>query len=171
MEVDGNYESVGYYREAFGRDQIRVNQIFQQLQQLDAPTFCTPRLSLQCVLNLVCNDNCLAICLVDNFILHYKGKIIKDGQDRYMGHYAILCGISTKKEHIAAADELEGLSGIEEDYCIVLCNPAKHYPATMYITPSRFESCWRSAGTDDDIIFLFRGQDETFSKELRKQLY
>jgi hypothetical protein len=95
----------------------------------------------------------VAIVLVDNFVLKCKEKK-NDGEDRYIGHYVILCGISRQKEHIEAADELEGMSGIEEDYCLVLCNPGQYNPPFQYVTLHRFEKSWRSKGTDDDIIFI-----------------
>jgi hypothetical protein len=113
--------------------------------------------------------NCIAIVLVDNSVLlHSKQNnfaVDNNNDDRYVGHYVILCGISRQKEDLEKAFcsdatlVVEGASQEEEDYCLVLCNPGKQQPKLMYVTPSRFERSWRAKGTDDDIIFIVRRDD------------
>ena len=91
--------------------------------------FCVQHLPLHLVVNAVCDDNCIALVLIDNSILlHYGNKTHYNGHDdngddnnggdnnkttsndisnrRYVGHYVLLCGISKKKEHLDIAKSL-----------------------------------------------------------------
>lgn len=167
MGVDGNYQDVRYYRAAFGSDQARLSNTFKELDRLGASTFCTPHIPLTSILNLVSHEDCLAIVLVDNSAL-VGSRGVRDivGEDQYIGHYVILCGISTDKESLEAAKEFDGNSEAGEDHCLVMYNPGHNNPRIMFVTPSRFQRARSAKGTDEDIIFIFRqssdaGQDYT----------
>jgi hypothetical protein len=167
LQVEQDHQTVGYYRAAFGKDQSRVTDTFYELEHLGASMLCLPHLPLQNVVRAVCHMNCIAIVLVDNSVLlHSKQSFSLDNDDdRYVGHYVILCGISRQKEDLKKAYSdasvlVEGATE-EEDYCLVLCNPGKKQPKLMHVTPSRFERSWRAKGTDDDIIFIARHADDS----------
>lgn len=193
MDADESYRTFGYYEQAFEEDQFRVAKTFRDLRHRGVPMIQTTRrtfetakrkmfwnrfafgkkttakrdsgLSLQTVVELVRNENCLAIVLVDNSFLLENPILDPWGESthEYAGHYVVLCGISEEKKHVEIATNSASKTAIafetkkDAKHCFVLSNPDPSSPAFggyMFVTPRKFESAWRAKGTDEDIIFL-----------------
>jgi hypothetical protein len=190
MQVTEDYQNLGYYRDSFRNDQSRVAKTFDELKGLRASSLLcsSPQqqqkqpLSLPCVIHAVCHPDCVAMVLLDNYVLLHSttkqdgtsttnGGDEEEEEDNYTGHYVLLCGISRDQRHVQSAYKyddddddgaaLEGLGDeVEEDYCLVLCNPGQQVDAYMFVTPRQFERSWRAKGTDEDIVFIVRRPNE-----------
>ena len=158
LDVDHLHSDIGYYRAAFDDDRVRVTTKFEQLKRLGSAMLRFSNLPTERVLDIVSQETCVAIVLIDHYILlSYKAVKNTDGhaeKDTYIGHYVILCGISRCVEDIQHAQSLDGHSNGKETCCLVLMNPGMTNPSTMFVTLDRFEKAWRANGTDDDIIFI-----------------
>lgn len=76
LQVNTSHNGLDYYQKAFSRDEVRVNRLFAQAQTMGLPTLCVDSLGLSQVVNLVSNDNCVAMVLMDSFILRGKKQTI-----------------------------------------------------------------------------------------------
>jgi len=88
---------------------------------------------------------------------HDNNATAHNRNDSYMGHYVIATGISRDPDHLVAAfstAEIETLYDSNDLYCLVVVNPGISHPTTVYLSPKRFEQCWRAEGTDCDVIFV-----------------
>lgn len=74
MGVNISYNGLGYYQNAFQRDEVRVKQRFTESRTMGLPTLCVHHLGLKEVVDVVSNENCVAIVLLDNYILLRKGR-------------------------------------------------------------------------------------------------
>ena len=164
FEVDPDHGLLGYYRDAFWNDQRRVTETFQTLQQLAAPMVQLSFLPTECVLDLVTQEQCLAMVLLDNSLLKSKGcrwnkrsTTTNEYQehDTFSGHYVLLCGISFDPSDVAQAESLDGTSS-KAHFCLALLNPSRSHTSIMFISVERFEHAWRAKGTDNDILFVVK---------------
>lgn len=148
--VDESYNSLGYYKDAFSSDELRVKNLFNKARGKCLPLLETSHLSLDVLVDVVSRDCIVAIVLLDNRVLGHSDVSI----ECYSGHYVILCGISSddddvKYAQINAAQENE----VRPKICMVVKNPAS-LKQVEFITPALFEKAWRAKGTDEDVIFL-----------------
>ena len=155
--VDKTYSNIGYYKNAFTSDEIRVNNLFDIAEKQGLPLLETSNLTLQVLANIVSRKGVVAIVLLDNRIL----KNESNEASTYCGHYVILCGISRDKNDIKCA-QLNAVSVEEEevqndslqfDFCLVLKNPGT-YKQVEYVSPCVFDKARTAKGTDQDIIFI-----------------
>jgi hypothetical protein len=158
LDVDHGHSDIGYYRAAFDDDRVRVTTKFARLKRLGSATLCISDLPTERVLDIVSQETCVAIVLIDHYML-LSSEAVENADDHakkdtYVGHYVILCGISRRVEDIKIAQSLDRHSNSKETCCLVLMNPGMNNPSTMFVTLDRFEKAWRANGTDDDIIFL-----------------
>ena len=192
LKVDFEYNDYHYYQEEFQNDIDRVSRLFGRAYNDKLPLLCAPLLSVEVVVRIISQENCVAIVLLDNSFLTVDNY--SNGEDRsshdqkhpfidnnksgalsntesadkqspcpvnfrgtksseaYSGHYVVLCGVSTEKRHIAHA---LGREKEMASYCLAIKNPASVSPI-QFIKPAHFERCWRSNGTDEDIIFIMQ---------------
>lgn len=180
MGADESYRDFQYYQNAFEVDKSRVASTFHHLREKNVPMLQTATnknegkgLSISTVIEIVEQEDCLAIVLLDNNILlqgttDQVNHVDDNGNETdcrpYSGHYVILCGTSKDPKHVEIAKSCEETTSCEEatgsveNFCFVLCNPdpccnrdGSNY---TFVTPHRLELCWRADGTDEDIIFL-----------------
>lgn len=70
LSVDESYLNFSYYKKSFQRDTSRVVNRFQLAEKLQLPTLSVPGgVRLDYVLNIVSRTNCVAIVLLDNYVL------------------------------------------------------------------------------------------------------
>lgn len=148
MGVDREHNSLNYYEKAFGKDQVRVEQLFAQAIDMGINMVCLSHLGLAQVIRLVAQPNIVAIVLLDNSIL----RLIRQS---YAGHYVIVCCISCDKLHVRQAQRGDRRS--TDSFCFVVKNPASGNEVD-YISPFLLERAWRGAGTDEDIIFVAKDE-------------
>jgi hypothetical protein len=174
--VNYSHSTTGYYAKAFENDSVRVSKIFDEIERQQLPMLCPFHLNFGEVLEVTSFENCIAIVLVDNYVLMHplvheldqnsKGE---DGEtlstadqntDTYAGHYVILCGKSFDSGHIkkALAWESKTYNSERDSYCLVLSNPGIP-DQTMFVTPQLLERAWRAEGTDCDIIFIAKHRE------------
>lgn len=169
--VNHSHSTTGYYAKAFDNDSVRVSKIFDEIVRQQLPMLCPFHLKFREVLEVASFKNCIAIVLVDNYVLMHpliheldKNSKEEDGgtlstanhnTDTYAGHYVILCGKSFDSDHIkrALAWERKTYNSERDSYCLVLSNPGIP-DQTMFVTPQLLERAWRAEGTDCDIIFI-----------------
>jgi hypothetical protein len=160
LDVDHGHSDIGYYRAAFDDDRVRVTTKFARLKRIGSATLCISDLPTERVLDIVSQETCVAIVLIDHYILLSSKAVENTGghakKDTYIGHYVILCGISRRAEDIQIAQSMDGHSDGKETCCLVLMNPGMTNRSSMFVTLDRFEKAWRANGTDDDIIFVMK---------------
>ena len=154
------YNNIGYYKDAFTSDEIRVNNLFDIAEKQGLPLLetSTTNLTLQVLADIVSRKGVVAIVLLDNRILKNESN---EASTTYCGHYVILCGISRDDNDIKCA-QLNAVSVEEEDaqnddlnpdFCMILKNPGI-YKQVEYVSPSVFDKARRAKGTDQDVIFI-----------------
>jgi hypothetical protein len=153
LSVNSAWSSLNYYRKAYRRDCMRVEQRLVQMERDNLPAIQLHRLlPLSTVVKLVQRADCIAIALVDNSVL--MENIVGDDESfrfaPYSGHYVVLVGASMESDHLRMANETT------RDVCLVLYNPGVDGNAPTYLSLDHFERAWRAKGTDDDIIFVTR---------------
>ena len=156
--VDKTYNNIGYYKDAFTLDEIRVNNLFEIAEKQDLPLLetSTTNLTLHVLANIVSRKGVVAIVLLDNRIL----KNLSIEASTYCGHYVILCGISRDENDIKCAQVNAALSVEKEvqnddrfDFCLVVKNPGI-YKQVEYVSPCVFNKAMKAKGTDQDVIFI-----------------
>ena len=157
--VDKTYNNIGYYKDAFTSDEIRVNNLFDIAEKQGLPLLetSTTNLTLQVLADIVSRKGVVAIVLLDNRILKNESN---EASTTYCGHYVILCGISRDDNDIKCA-QLNAVSVEEEevqnydrfDFCLVLKNPGI-YKHVEYVSPCVFDMARKAKGTDQDVIFI-----------------
>ena len=156
---DKTYSSIGYYKDAFTSDEIRVNNLFDIAEKQVLPLLETSNLTLQVLADIVSRKGVVAIVLLDNRILKNESN---EASTTYCGHYVILCGISRHEKDISIA-QLNAVSVEEEDaqnddlnpdFCMILKNPGI-YKQVEYVSPCVFDKARKALGTDQDVIFIF----------------
>jgi len=152
--VDKTYNNIGYYKDTFTSDEIRVNNLFDIAEKQGLPLIETSTLTLLVLADIVSRKGIVAIVLLDNRIL----KNESNEASTYCGHYVILCGISRDENDIKcaqvnAASEEEVRNDDRFDFCLVLKNPGI-YKQVEYVSPSVFDKARRAKGTDQDVIFI-----------------
>mmetsp|Transcript_5741 Transcript_5741/g.9515 ORF Transcript_5741/g.9515 Transcript_5741/m.9515 type:complete len:332 (-) Transcript_5741:46-1041(-) len=151
VEYDDYYKDLRFYQTAFGTDQARVGRLFGRAQEEDWNLVVQHHLRLHQVMELIRRPNCIAIALVDNnTIMRYqKSKKSRDSEKTtktltaaapYAGHYIVL-------------------SGVTENGDLQIHNPARS-KKMQRMTLALFEKAWRAKGTDNDILFLMRRQEQ-----------
>jgi len=153
--VDKTYNSIGYYKDTFTSDEIRVTNLFDIAEKQGLPLLETSNLTLQVLANIVSRKGVVAIVLLDNRILKNESN---KASTTYCGHYVILCGISRDENDIKcaqvnAASEEEVRNDDRFDFCLVLKNPGI-YKQVEYVSPCVFDKAWKAKGTDQDVIFI-----------------
>ena len=157
--VNTEHSTTGYYEQAFVADSARVNKLCEEMNRLNLPILCPYQLEFQQMINLISNRHCIAILLVDNHVLMQEAMATEDSvngeQDTYMGHYVVVCGISTNPDHLVESYAMEEIAMQEptDPYCIAVANPGVSKPI-MFVNPQRLERAWRANGTDCDVIFI-----------------
>lgn len=157
LSVNEDLSEFNYYKDAFFKDRIRVQQRFDRLFQVQPAVLfqTTPQqLLLSHVMKCIQRSNCVAIALVDNQIL--MGHVGRP----YSGHYVVLMGISHDFVHVERAmqqDELTNSTPASDamSACLVVNNPGSK-ETVSYLTLPHFERAWRAPGTDQDIIFVVK---------------
>ena len=170
LEVDQDHHNLGYYQKAFRKDEIRVNDLFQEARQEEWPLLRTDHFPLDRLLTLLSRPDTVAIALVDSSILAGKEK------RGYAGHYIVLVGTTTTATTVAKKSPCNNHDDDDDDAVehqdnesnntivdngtrIVAHNPARSCRhALEYLTPEKFEKAWRAQGTDEDILFVRRGK-------------
>eukprot|EP00559_Dactyliosolen_fragilissimus_P008486 CAMPEP_0184869354 /NCGR_PEP_ID=MMETSP0580-20130426/33761_1 /TAXON_ID=1118495 /ORGANISM="Dactyliosolen fragilissimus" /LENGTH=389 /DNA_ID=CAMNT_0027370779 /DNA_START=549 /DNA_END=1718 /DNA_ORIENTATION=+ len=173
LGVDESYYRIKYYEYNFRNDEIRVNKLFKYAKQMGLPTLKISHLDLSYVVEIVSRQNCVAIVLLNNRVLgnsqnNHRITLSKQNNEKfYSGHYVILCGVSYDKDDITKAESNcvnnhHKKYGHEprDKYCMVIKNPGSKN-ATEFVTPKKFDSAWKSSGTDNDIIFLAIHENKT----------
>lgn len=175
MSADESYRDFQYYKNAFEDDKSRVASTFRDLLQKKVPMLqtATKGLAMSTVIEIIEQEDCIAIILLDNnILLQGRGEKSNTSDSNgsksdcrpYSGHYAILCGTSNDPKHVEIANSGEETTCFKETtsslekFCFVLCNPdpCRNCDGSNYafVTPERLEASWRADGTDEDIIFL-----------------
>jgi len=150
LGVDGQHNSLHYYEKAFGKDQIRVDRLFDKADEIGLNMVCLSHLGLAQVIRLVSQPYIVAIVLLDN-------SVLRQVRQSYAGHYVILCGMSCDPVHVRKAKRSDRKS--TDEYCLVIKNPGSDNEVD-YVSPFLLEQAWRAKGTDDDIIFVAKRQRE-----------
>lgn len=150
LGVDREHNSLHYYEKAFSKDEVRVGSLFAKANDLGLNMVCVSHVGLAQVIRLVAQPDTVAIVLLDNSILRGTRK-------SYAGHYVILCGMSCDPFHVHKAKKSDRKS--TDDYCMIVKNPGNENEID-YVTPHLLERAWRATGTDDDIIFVTKCQQE-----------
>jgi len=168
--VDESYNKLGYYQDKFTADERRVNSLFEKAHLEKLPLLQTSHLTMEVLVDLVGRKNVVAIVLLDNRILtnsNATAPIANTTTASYSGHYVILCGISRGKNDIEYAlfksspPQHENDNDDDNDrpkYVMVLKNPGT-CRKTELVTPEIFEKAWRAKGTDEDVIFIAKHDD------------
>jgi hypothetical protein len=151
--VDESYSDLGYYKDAFRSDELRVKNLFRIARKRKLPLLQVSRISLQALVDVVSKQGVVALALLDNRVLRSNATHITSS---YSGHYVIVCGISRDENDINYArmnslDENERKNS--HDFCVTIKNPGST-KQVQFITPSIFEKAWRAKGTDQDVIFI-----------------
>ena len=162
--VDESYNKLGYYKDSFSSDELRVKRLFARALAYESNWSLlqtSQHVTLHTFVDVVSKQGVVAIVLLDNRVL--KGNSIlqqQTGRSSYSGHYVIVCGVSHNKNEVNYAQMNSPNNNIDcdrrqYDYCLVIKNPgiAKE---VQFITPSIFEKAWRAKGTDEDVIFIKR---------------
>lgn len=145
LEVDPSHSRLGYYQQAFSKDELRVKERFDEASTRQLPLFCCRNgLKWSRVLELVSRIDCIAILLVDNSIL--RPPFLTTTKTTYAGHYVVVCGMTVDPDDCG--------KGSDEN-CVAIKNPASPNE-TDYIPSSHLEKAWKTTGTDDDIIFVVK---------------
>lgn len=151
--VDESYSDLGYYKDAFPSDELRVENLFRIARKQKMPLLQTSRISLQALMDVTSKQGVVAIALLDNRILRSNAIHIASS---YSGHYVIICGVSRNDNDInnARMNSPGGNDGsATHDFCVAIKNPG-NAEQVQFITPSIFEKAWRAKGTDEDVIFI-----------------
>jgi hypothetical protein len=122
-----------YYRNAFENDRPRVHQIFQRIRTEHMPTFQVDSMPMSRIIDLVSRNDCIAIALVDNSIL------LGNADAPYRGHYIVLVGFQPNFFLIQDPGSVESCTKLSLEL---------------------FERAWRAPGTDEDIIFVVKTDEE-----------
>ena len=151
--VDESYSDLGYYKDAFRSDELRVKNLFRIARKRKLPLLQVSHISLQALVDVVSKQGVVALALLDNRVLRSNATHITSS---YSGHYVIVCGISRDENDINYArmnslDENERKNS--HDFCVTIKNPGST-KQVQFITPSIFEKAWRAKGTDQDVIFI-----------------
>ena len=151
--VDESYSDLGYYKDAFRSDELRVKNLFRIARKQKLPLLQVSRISLQALVDVVSKQGVVALALLDNRVLRSNATHTTSS---YSGHYVIVCGISRDENDIKYArmnslDENERKNS--HDFCVTIKNPGST-KQVQFITPSIFEKAWRAKGTDQDVIFI-----------------
>lgn len=151
LGVDESYNNLEYYKDAFSKDEKRVNNLLDIAQKQKLPLLETSNISFEVLVDVISKEGVVAIVLVDNRILKYSTIHTSS----YSGHYVVLCGISRDENDInyAQMQSPEENDNARRDFCMVLKNPGS-WKEVEFVTPSIFEKAWRAKGTDEDVIFL-----------------
>ena len=163
FRVEESYNLLGYYKDAYQDDLLRVERLFALAEQERMPLLKVSMMSLNFLVDFVSKKGCVAIVLIDNRVLVSQcsncNDHILDASDTstintYSGHYVILCGISYDSNDVNYAKShcLEDFVG-DENYCMVLKNPGS-WKEQEFVSKKRFESAWRANGTDEDAILI-----------------
>ena len=160
--VDESYNKLGYYKDSFTSDELRVKRLFEMAHERNWSLLQTSHITFRTFVDVVSKQGVVAIVLLDNRVL--KGNTIQQQtRSSYSGHYVIVCGVSQNKNDVSYArtnspyDNCDCNQQQYYDYCLVIKNPgiAKQ---VQFITPSIFEKAWRAKGTDEDVIFIKKTQ-------------
>jgi hypothetical protein len=159
LQVNVSHRKLEYYQPSFVADRERVEILFTRLQYQPAPIMENKRLSLKRIVRLIREPRCIAIALVDHSILSQQSTIQDDAgctwssavNHVYAGHYILLLGIS----HDVSDMETSHM------FSLVIENPAASWYNKSHgrIPVELFMRAWRTPGTDEDIIFLFKHDD------------
>ncbi|KAL7526545.1 hypothetical protein ACHAWF_001814 [Thalassiosira exigua] len=149
--VDESYNQLGYYKDAFSADELRVKHLFDISKQHKLPLLRTSHISLDVLVEIVSRKGVVAIVLVDNRVLRNDVLHICS----YSGHYVVLCGISNDENDVnyARHNSHEDTRDDRHNYCMVLKNPGRSQQSE-FVAASVFEKAWRAKGTDEDVIFI-----------------
>lgn len=159
LGVNTDHRTTGYYEKAFSADSARVKKICEDMSRLKLPVLCPFHLEFAQMIDLISNDHCIAILLVDNHVLTQTTENASDSttqpKDTYIGHYVIVCGISRDPGHIVEAYSAENLAMEEptNPYCVAVANPGVSN-AVMFVNPQKLKQAWRATGTDCDVVFV-----------------
>jgi hypothetical protein len=151
--VNESYSDLGYYKDAFRSDELRVKNLFQIAWKRKLPLLQISHISLQVLVNVVSKQGVVALALLDNRVLHSN---VTHTTSSYSGHYVIICGISRDENDIYYSrmnSPNENESTTAHDFCMTIKNPGST-KQVQFITPSMFEKAWRAKGTDEDVIFI-----------------
>ena len=160
LEVDVGHRDLSYYKAAFSNDEVRVSEKFAELGRLNASMLRMTNLPLGWVLNVVDNNNCVAIVLVDTSTMFARSSRHNHGEKQdFCGHYVVLCGITYDETKVSIAQSYDsenngGETTNNENFCLEFLDPGKPNIKCVFATPKRFEKAWKATGTDDDIIFI-----------------
>ena len=155
--VDKSYNSLGYYKDSFSSDELRVQKLFHISRERSLPLLQTSHLSLQVLVDVISRKGVVAIVLLDNIVLRNNTLYTSD---LYSGHYVVICGVSYVEDDISYAR----LNSPDEndmtpyEFCFIIKNPGS-WKNVEFVTPSIFEKAWRATGTDEDIIFIAKHVD------------
>lgn len=144
LGVDREHNSLHYYEKAFGKDQMRVDELFAKAHDLGLNMCSASHLGLAQVIRLVAQPHIVAIILLDN-------SVLRGTRQTYAGHYVILCGLSCDPAHARKSRKSDRKS--TDEYCMVVKNPGSGNEVD-YVSPFLLEKAWRAKGTDDDILFV-----------------
>lgn len=148
--VDESYSNLGYYKDAFSSDELRVRNLFQLARKRKLPLLQTSGISLQTFADVISKRGVVAIVLLDNSILRSNAIHIANS---YSGHYVLVYGISCDENDINDARMNSPDENVTHDFCMAIKNPGSA-EIIQFIVPSLFEKAWRANGTDEDVIFV-----------------
>ena len=148
--VDESYSDLGYYKDAFSSDELRVKDLFHLARKRKLPLLQTSGISLQTFADIISKRGVVAIVLLDNRILRSNAIHIASS---YSGHYVLIYGISCDENDINDARMNSPDKNVTHDFCMAIKNPGSA-ENIQFIVPSLFEKAWRAKGTDEDVIFV-----------------
>jgi len=152
--VEESYHNLGYYKDAFSEDELRVKNRFDFARKQNLPLLETSHLTFEVLVDITSRRGVVAIVLLDNRVL--RNAAISTGC--YTGHYVVLCGISSDENDINCAlmNTPDG-NDARPQFCMVVKNPGSSKIVEL-VTPSIFEKAWRAKGTDEDVVFLAKNE-------------
>ena len=120
--------------------------------------------------HFIARSDCVAIALVDQSLwtpicstytenCHEASGTSSKIHPLFIGHYILICGISCDNEDLQKAKQDNHGSSLYP-YCLMIRDPSiqdnieiNDHPF-MFVCVERFEKCWKSIGTDSDIILI-----------------
>jgi len=82
LEVDSGYNDYHYYQKEFRNDVDRVSRLFLRAYNDKLPLLCVPFFSVEAVVRIISQENCVAIVLLDNSVLSCTAGCHSDEGDR-----------------------------------------------------------------------------------------
>lgn len=112
LGVDESYNKLGYYKDAFSCDELRVKQLFDTAHQKELPLMQLSHLSLKVLVDFVSRRGFVAIVLLDN-------RVLKGGVHHGKNTIEVAGGsVSNNDNMLAGDDDTDPISAASPFSCL-----------------------------------------------------